>query len=269
MLIKPELKLASVRQIRESDWDELLATINRFGCVHIRQTSETTGPVESLRQLGARFGAPIFHKLSDQLGIHPIRYIPGYPEYANANVEDLDLHTDGSFEKTPPSFMLMYCERPAEEGGDSKLASGDRLFHHLRTELPEYLSVLSKPAVFTITRDDRRAQQSVFTTVEGRVRIAYRSGKDSRLEIDPEAADAFRYVGAWLRHPSNYVTFRLGPGDILVFDNTRMLHGRSAFSRKSARSLHGLWCDGRSERSDRPLRGIDPGEPPSARAGRQ
>jgi alpha-ketoglutarate-dependent taurine dioxygenase len=260
MMIKPELKLASVGQVRQADWDDLFSTMNRYGCVHIRQTLEMTGPVESLRQLGSRFGAPIFHKLSDEFGIHPIRYIPGYPEYANANVEDLDLHTDGSFEQTPPSFMLMYCERPAEEGGHSTLASGDRLFHHLRTERPDHLSALSKPAVFTITRDDRRAQRSVFTTVDGRVRVAYRSGKDIRLDIDPEAVDAFGYVGEWLRQPSNYVTFRLGRGDILIFDNTRMLHGRSAFSRESARSLYGLWCDGRSEHRDRLSWGIDPRE---------
>jgi alpha-ketoglutarate-dependent taurine dioxygenase len=246
----------------EADWDGLFSMMNRFGCVHIRQTAGCTGSVESLCQLGRCFGKPIFHKLSDKHGIHPIRYIPGYPEYANANVEELDLHTDGSFEKTPPTFMLMYCERPAEEGGDSRLASGDRLYRHLRADRPYDLSVLSRPGVFTITRDNRRAQQSVFTTVNGRVRIAYRSGTDIRLEIDPEAVAAFHYVQRWLQQPSNFMTFKLGASDILIFDNTRMLHGRSAFARESSRSLYGLWCDGLSEHRESPCWGIDPG--PSA-----
>ena len=257
-MIKPELELTSVRDMNESDWRELFALMNRFGCVHLRQTSEPTGPVESLRYLGHRFGAPIFHKLSDEHGIHPIRYMPGYPEYANVNVEELGLHTDGSFEQIPPTFMLMYCERPADGGGDTRLASGDRLFAHLRADHPEYMAALSKPAAFTITRGDRRAHQSVFAAVDDRVRIAYRSGSDIRLEIDPDAVVAFEYVRQWLLEPTNVLTFKLEAGDVLLFDNTRMLHGRSSFSRTSPRSLHGLWCDGQSGYRDGLSWGIHP-----------
>lgn len=257
-VIKPELGVTSVRDMNEKDWDSLFSKMNRFGCVHIRQSGDATGAVDSLRQLSKPFGQPIFHKLSDQHGIHPIRYIPGYPEYANANVEELGLHTDGSFEQVPPTYMLMYCEQPAEEGGDSRLASGDELFWHLRDKHQDYLATLCKPSAFKITRDDRTAKRAVFTSVNGRLRLAYRSGNDIRLEIDPEAVTGFKYIQRWLQDPVNFVDFKLRSGETLIFDNTRMLHGRGAFPRESSRSMYGLWCDGQSEFSDRLSWGINP-----------
>jgi alpha-ketoglutarate-dependent taurine dioxygenase len=257
-MIKPELEVPSVEQMGNADWENLFTMLNRFGCAHIRQMAEHTEPISALRLLHEPFGVPIFHKLSDQYGIHPIRYMPGYPEYANVNAEHLDLHTDGSFEPVPPTYMLMYCETPADEGGDSLLASGDRLFKHLSLEHPGYLAALSKPAAFTITRDDRTAKRAVFTPVNGRLRLAFRSGNDIRLEIDSKAVTAFDHVRAWLRDPANCIHYKLGAGDILIFDNTRMLHGRTAFSRESARSLHGLWCNGQSAFRDRLTSGIDP-----------
>lgn len=222
----------------------LLAALNRYGCVHLRQRNAATGPVESLLLLGSRFGDPHFHKLSDEHGIHPIRHIPGYPEYANANVGDLGLHTDGSFERHPPVYMLMYCERPASVGGASRLAAGDALYWHLHDHHPKFLSALSLPAAFTIARDDRSAQRSVFTRDGDAVKIAFRDGTDVRIEVHPAAREAFQYVRKWLADRSHYIEFALQPGDVLIFDNTRMLHGRTAFLPDSGRLYHGLWCKG-------------------------
>jgi alpha-ketoglutarate-dependent taurine dioxygenase len=245
-MIKSELRVQSVARMNDSDWIALFRKLNGEGCVHLRQEVGLTGPVESLRLLGACLGAPHFHKLSDRYGIHPIRYIPGFPEYANANVEFLGLHTDGSFEPEPPAYMLMYCETPAESGGHSRVASGDKLYWHLYNEYPDYLRALSLPDAFTITRDDRKAQHSVFTPDGDRVRLVYRNGNDICLEIRSGAQEAFHYVGDWLAAQANYVDFVLEPGEVLILDNTRMLHGRTAFCRQSSRSLHGLWCNGKS-----------------------
>ncbi|MEM7464055.1 MAG: TauD/TfdA family dioxygenase [Pseudomonadota bacterium] len=257
-MIKPEVEVNSVSEMTLGEWELLVQMMNRHGCAHLVQSGNPDGPVESLRSLGNRFGKPVYHKLSDDYGIHPIRYIPGFPEYANANFEDLGLHTDGSFEDDPPVFMMIYCETPAEDGGDSTLASGDVLYTHLHQNNPEYLDALCKPAAFKISRDDRTASRSVFLAIGDRYRLAYRSGSDVRLEVDPGAAEAFEYVRNWLLDPENYFVFKLRPGEILIFDNTRMLHGRTGFSPDAHRSLYGLWCDGGEGRDNALLSGIDP-----------
>ena len=256
---KPVLEVRSASQMSAEDHAELRNQIRAHGCLHLIQTGEPDSPVDTLRALSVHFGDPIFHNLSDEYGIHPIRYIPGYPEYANANVEELGLHTDGSFEKTPPAFMLIHCEMASGEGGDSTLASGDRLYSHLKAAHPDYLEALSAPGAFTIWRDDRMAKRSVFSPMEDRIRLAYRSGYDVRIDIREDAVDAFHHVRDWLLQPENFIRFKLRPGETIIFDNMRMLHGRTAFSRDSNRSLYGLWCNGVSGDGNAVSCGIDPG----------
>ncbi len=257
-MIKPEVKVNSVSEMTPGEWESLIEIINHNGCAHLIQSGGPDGPVESLHALGNRFGKPIYHKLSDDYGIHPIRYIPGYPEYANANFEDLGLHTDGSFEDDPPVFMMIYCETPSNIGGYSTLASGDALYAHLHANFPSYLDALCRPAAFKISRDDRTASRSVFLRIGDRYRLAYRSGSDVRLEVAPNAMEAFEYVRNWLLDPENYLVFKLQPGEILIFDNTRMLHGRTAFPPGAHRSLYGLWCDGGDGRDSTLVSGIEP-----------
>jgi gamma-butyrobetaine dioxygenase len=39
------------------------------------------------------------------------------------------------------------------------------------------------------------------------------------------------------------VTFTLAPGDCVIFDNTRLLHARTAFASAGARHLQGCYAD--------------------------
>lgn len=255
---KPLITVENIENMSPDQAAEVAGMMNAHGCVQIIQSGRKSDPVTSLRILGQRFGKPIFHKLSDPYGIHPIRYIPGYPEYANANVEELGLHTDGSFEQIPPAVMMIHCEIPAALGGDSTLASGEMLYHHLRISFPDYLLALQLPNAFTIIRDDRSAERAVFTRIGERLRIAYRSGNDVRINIHPDAVDAFEYVRKWLLDGDNFMQFKLASGDTLIFDNTRMLHGRTAFERTDRRTLHGLWCDGSMCGQNNIVLGIEP-----------
>jgi hypothetical protein len=48
----------------------------------------------------------------------------------------------------------------------------------------------------------------------------------------------------WLRdRPELMLTFRLGPGDCVVFDNTRILHARTGFDATGKRHLQGCYAD--------------------------
>ena len=47
-----------------------------------------------------------------------------------------------------------------------------------------------------------------------------------------------------LRDPAHIIRLRLEPGDLLVFDNSRVLHGRTAYDPQSgARHLQGCYVD--------------------------
>jgi gamma-butyrobetaine dioxygenase len=60
--------------------------------------------------------------------------------------------------------------------------------------------------------------------------------------------DAFyrgrRWLVGWLNDPAHQVSFRLEPGDVMVMDNLRVLHGRTAFDPSlGARHLQGCYID--------------------------
>ena len=62
--------------------------------------------------------------------------------------------------------------------------------------------------------------------------------------------DALREFDALARSPEAAVSVRLQAGDVLVFDNRRVLHGRSAFDPGGgARHLFGLYVDADEWRS--------------------
>ena len=53
-----------------------------------------------------------------------------------------------------------------------------------------------------------------------------------------------RWLSAWLDDPSHQVRFRLEPGDVMVMNNLRTLHGRTAFDPSAGhRHLQGAYID--------------------------
>ncbi len=55
---------------------------------------------------------------------------------------------------------------------------------------------------------------------------------------------ALRAFGAVIRDPALECRYRLGPGELLIFDNRHVLHGRAAFDpRTGGRHLQGCYLD--------------------------
>jgi len=55
---------------------------------------------------------------------------------------------------------------------------------------------------------------------------------------------AFRLVMAGTRDPANIISFKLSKGEMVVFDNRRVLHGRTAFDPSTGhRLLVGFYVD--------------------------
>ena len=58
----------------------------------------------------------------------------------------------------------------------------------------------------------------------------------------PSFYAAYRHFGELLREPRFQIRTRLGDGDLVVFDNQRILHGRTGFaSAKHPRHLRGCY----------------------------
>jgi alpha-ketoglutarate-dependent taurine dioxygenase len=82
---------------------------------------------------------------------------------------------------------------------------------------------------------------------DGRIAITFRFGDDVEIVVRPEAASGYQRIVSMLKDPANFLEFRLQPNEILAFDNTAVLHGRTDYPLGTNRVLHGLWLDGAPE----------------------
>jgi len=163
----------------------------------------------------------------------------------------LGLHTDNPYREPVPGFQALHMLIAAPDGGENLFADGLALAAHLRHHDPDAFARLTSTAVpFRYQSQDADLyaerpliQLSCDGAVTG-VHYNNRSIAPLRLSLDDTQAfyRAYRKFALLLRDPAFQLKFRLRSGDLVVFDNQRILHGRTPFaSAKHARHLRGCY----------------------------
>lgn len=175
------------------------------------------------------------------------------PEPENLAYSDLGLglHTDNPYREPVPGFQALHVLVAAPDGGDSVFADGYALAEHLRRTDPEAFTILTRTAVPFAYRSrdaDLYAERPLIelgcTGAVAAVHYNSRSIAPLRLAAPDCAAfyAAYRRFAELLRKPQFQASTRLANADLVVFDNRRILHGRSAFvSRRHPRHLRGCY----------------------------
>ncbi len=165
----------------------------------------------------------------------------------------LGVHSDNPYRDPTPGVQLLHCLESEAPGGDTLLVDGFAAAEQLRREAPELFELLTRvPASFRFA--DKDADLGTRTPLislddEGRVTAVHfnnRSfaGIDVAEELVEPWYEAYRAFAAILKRPEREVIFRLGPGDLVVMQNERALHGRTAFDpNKGRRRLQGCYVD--------------------------
>lgn len=162
-------------------------------------------------------------------------------------------HTDEPFRYHPPGFIFFHClQAGADAGGTSLMMDGFAVAERLRREHPAAFALLqSTPLLFHrhhAAEVDFRARGAVFPS-DGAGRVLGMRFNDRCLApLDlpsaqlPAAFDAIDRLVALLADPELQCRLLLEPGQALVFDNHRILHGRTEFDPSKAhrhlRSCH-------------------------------
>ena len=73
--------------------------------------------------------------------------------------------------------------------------------------------------------------------------------RDSLMTVSPERAielyDAYVTIGKMMRDPANQIEYKMVPGDMVTFNNYRVMHGRTGFTvtDEGSRFLCGIYMD--------------------------
>jgi len=164
----------------------------------------------------------------------------------------LGCHTDNPYRDPVPTIQLLHCLRSSTEGGDSVLVDGFRAAEVLREESAEHFATLVDNWInfrFSDTGADLNARVPMIETndLDDVIRVRYNNRSIASIRLPAERIKpfyvAYRHFGEILERDSLKITFRLEPGHLMLFDNTRVMHARTAFSAEGERHLQGAYAD--------------------------
>lgn len=177
----------------------------------------------------------------------------------------LELHTDLANWRYPPDVQLLCCLKSDVRGGDSIFADGFRVAEALRaTDRVAFDLLTTLPVEYRFhdtTCDIRTAAPLIEIDRNGDLQRVRFNNWLRATTVFPEAIIEPMYAAIgtlWrmLREPKYQLHLRLRNGDLIAYDNHRVLHGRAPFDPSSGeRHLQGCYLN--QEDLDSMLRMLD------------
>ena len=168
-------------------------------------------------------------------------------------------HTDNPYRTPVPGIQLLQCLQNQTSGGHSSLVDSLAVAAQVRQEDPEGFALLSRIPLRFEHRDASTQLVAIKPMIElngsGEMVGVHYSPRLDHLPLMSED-DTRRYhrarkrMGELFDDDAYALRFRLEPGEMMVFDNNRVLHGRTAFNpAEGHRQLQGCYIDRDGPRS--------------------
>ena len=205
-------------------------------------------------ELGARIGAlrdTNFGPIWDVVADTPLDGASDTNSTANTRVR-LAPHTDLPTRETPPGFQFLHCVENSTTGGHSTMADGAAVVEHLRTAHPSEYEALTTLRWVFFNRgrglDHRWSGPIIDLGVTGspltlRAFYPVRAFPDMDEADMPRAYDALKLFARLAADDRFQLRYPFEPGDLVGFDNRRILHGRDAYTSGGRRHLRGFYMD--------------------------
>jgi gamma-butyrobetaine dioxygenase len=161
-------------------------------------------------------------------------------------------HTDNPYRDPTPGIQLLHCICADAGGGETTLVDGFAVAHSVRATHPDAFDLLCTTEVGFRYRGGGADLRATFPVLRldshGRpaeVRWNTRSCEPFRFDEGLVARYycAYRAFGRTAVEPRLVRRLALGPGDVVIMDNLRVLHGRTAVVSAGARHLQGCYAD--------------------------
>lgn len=224
-----------------------LTALVTHGLARLRNTPADR---ETMERVGRRIGPIRGSNFGDVFTVEAV--FDDADSLANTGA-NLGQHADLPTRETPPGFQFLHCVENTVAGGASRMTDGLAVVERLLTDHPEHYEALTTLEWVFANRAkdgdhrwigpmiDHGAKHSALTLrAFYPVRLApYMSPTDV-----PRAYAAMRVFSAVAHDPELMLTSRFEAGDLVGFDNRRVLHGRDTFDPGAGRRvLRGCYID--------------------------
>ena len=166
--------------------------------------------------------------------------------------EALPLHTDLPNQELPPGIQFLHCISNEAPGGESRFVDGFAVAEYIRRHDAEAFKLLSEqmiPYRFYDATHDLYEEKPVIVLSQGEIsEINYNAHICGVFQLSQAAMRpyyrAYRLFMKTIANDNFVVQFKLSNGEMAVFDNRRVLHGRAAFNPQTGfRRLRGCYID--------------------------
>lgn len=251
----PEVEFEDVMSSDAGVWD-WVSKLEKHGFCMVRNTPTEEDTVKKVANKVGECSHSIYGETF---------HVKAVPKPINIAYSDkaLEPHMDLAYYESPPGVQFLHCLLFDEgvKGGDSTLIDAHAVAEEFKIRHPDHFEILRTiPATFQKDHVDREFPVRMFyqrphihTNYLGQVTACYWAPpfegplrvQEQFVEPYYRAYNAFRTLlmskEMWEKYGN---LFRLRPGDLITFNNRRMLHGRNAFtSEDGARHLQGCYLD--------------------------
>lgn len=223
-----------------------LSTLKRTGIILIDELDDDLSA-------GEKFGDLIGFKRESNYGV--VFEVFSKPEPNNLAYTSLalPLHTDLANQEFVPGNQFLHCYRNEAIGGDSVFADAMAIIEDFEEEHPIFYKTLCElrvPWHFLDGKDDVRSHRPVigldhlgnFKTLTFNAHLA--DIPDFAPNLMYSFYAAYRELMCRIRSASYNIEYVLKNGEMVIFDNQRVLHGRAEFVPSSgARHLRGFYIE--------------------------
>jgi L-asparagine oxygenase len=157
---------------------------------------------------------------------------------------DFDFHIESAFSELRPAHLALFCLRADHDGAaQTTLISAQRAYDALpaatRAILRQPLYVTRAPESWKELHARRASSdpRPAIVGPEGMVELC--ANLQSTAGVTAESQQAMADLAAALHDPELVESVRLRPGDLLIIDNRKVLHGRTTF--KARHDGHDRW----------------------------
>ncbi len=164
----------------------------------------------------------------------------------------LGSHTDNPYRDPVPTVQLLHCLESSTKGGDSILVDGFKAASILREESSENFSILTNNWINFRFSDDNTDLRSRVPMIELNdkneiIKVRYNNRSIDTINLPKDKMRAFykayRHWSEVIERDELKVQFKLSEGDLMLLDNTRVMHARTEFSQTGKRHLQGAYSD--------------------------
>ena len=243
---EPPSFYANHGQISEELLNDVLLTVSRYGFARLR---DLTTDLELVEQFAQRIG-PVrethFDRIFDVVS-KPDGDSNAYTSHC------LAAHTDIPTRESPPGIQILHCRIAEAKGGESTMTDGFKVAKDIEQQFPEHYKTLTTTKWCYANRagpKDYRWEAPTIGLNESGELLEIRMLPFSRAPLQAsfdEVGSIYAALRCYMEKANSkeyQISFPFKAGDLIIFDNRRILHGRGEFYPQTGdRALRGTYIE--------------------------